>query len=51
MGPDPELDEALVAAARDAVGVDFKLMVDAWRKWSVDAALDRVARFVILAAH
>jgi L-alanine-DL-glutamate epimerase-like enolase superfamily enzyme len=45
MGPDPELDEALVAAARDAVGVDFKLMVDAWRKWSVDAALDRVARF------
>jgi len=45
MGPDLELDEALVAAAREALGPDVDLMVDAGRAWDVDAALARVERF------
>ena len=42
MGPDPGLDEALVAAARDALGPEIDLMVDAGRAWDVGAALERV---------
>ena len=45
MGPDPDLDEALVAAARDALGPDVNLMVDAGRAWNAETALERVARF------
>ena len=45
MGPDPDLDEALVAAARDALGPKIDLMVDAGRAWEVGAALERVERF------
>ena len=45
MGPDPDLDEALVAAARDALGPEIDLMVDAGRAWDVGAALERVERF------
>ena len=45
MGPDPDLDEALVAAARDALGPEIDLMVDAGRAWDVQTALERVERF------
>ena len=45
MGPDLELDEALVAAARETLGPEADLMVDAGRAWDVDAALARVERF------
>lgn len=45
MGPDAALDEALVAAARQALGPDVDLMVDAGRIWDVKAALDRIERF------
>ncbi len=45
MGPDPDLDEALVAAARDALGSEIDLMVDAGRAWDVETALERVERF------
>jgi L-rhamnonate dehydratase len=45
MGPDLELDEALVAAARAALGPDITLMVDAGRSWDLDGALQRVERF------
>ena len=45
MGPDPELDEALVAAARAALGPEATLMVDAGRAWDPGTALERVERF------
>ncbi|NKB69530.1 MAG: mandelate racemase/muconate lactonizing enzyme family protein [Candidatus Latescibacteria bacterium] len=45
MGPDARLDEELVAAARQALGPDIDLMVDAGRAWDIDTALERVARF------
>lgn len=45
MGPDPVLDEALVAAAREAFGPEIDLMVDAGRAWDVDTALARIDRF------
>lgn len=45
MGPDADLDEALVAAARAALGRDVALMVDAGRTWDAETALGRVARF------
>ncbi len=45
MGPDPELDEALVAAAREALGPNNELMVDAGRVWDAQTALERVERF------
>lgn len=45
MGPDAELDEALVAAARQALGPHVKLMVDAGRAWDADTALERAHRF------
>jgi L-rhamnonate dehydratase len=45
MGPDLELDVELVAAAREALGPDLDLMVDAGRAWDVDGALARVERF------
>ena len=45
MGPDIELDEALVAAARQALGPDVDLMVDAGRAWDAANALRRVDRF------
>ena len=41
MGPDLDLDVALVAAARDALGPDIDLMVDAGRAWTADQALAR----------
>ncbi|MEW6752274.1 MAG: mandelate racemase/muconate lactonizing enzyme family protein [Candidatus Latescibacterota bacterium] len=45
MGPDLGLDEALVAAARRALGSGVELMVDAGRAWDVEAALLRVRHF------
>ncbi|MCZ6676534.1 MAG: mandelate racemase/muconate lactonizing enzyme family protein [Candidatus Poribacteria bacterium] len=45
MGPDADLDEALVAAARDALGPEVDLMVDAGRAWDAQTALARVERF------
>ena len=45
MGPDPDLDEALVAAARQGLGPTVDLMVDAGRAWALPAALERVDRF------
>ena len=45
MGPDPHLDEELVAAARQALGDDILLMVDAGRAWNLDPALERSERF------
>lgn len=45
MGPDPALDEALVAAARAALGPEVDLMVDAGRAWVAQTALERVGRF------
>jgi len=46
MGPDADLDEALVASARDAMGPDAMLMVDAGRAWDAETALSRAERFV-----
>jgi len=45
MGPDADLDEALVASAREALGTEVDLMVDAGRAWDAETALERVARF------
>ena len=45
MGPDAELDEALVAAAREALDEDAHLMVDAGRAWDVETAIERAERF------
>ncbi len=45
MGPDIELDEALVAAARQALGDGVDLMVDAGRAWDAATAMRRVDRF------
>jgi len=45
MGPDPVLDEALVAAAREALGPEVDLMVDAGRAWDAETALERIDRF------
>ena len=45
MGPDPDLDEALVAAARESLGPEIALMVDAGRAWDTETALNRVERF------
>ena len=45
MGSDPQLDEELVAAAREALGSEINLMVDAGRAWNVRTALERVALF------
>ncbi len=43
MGPDIALDVELVAAAREALGPDLELMVDAGRAWRADEAMARVA--------
>lgn len=45
MGPDPDLDEALVAAARSALGPNVELMIDAGRAWDTETALVRAERF------
>ena len=45
MGPDPALDAALVKAARDALGPEVELMVDAGRVWDVETALSRAELF------
>ncbi|MFT5367685.1 MAG: L-rhamnonate dehydratase [Candidatus Latescibacterota bacterium] len=45
MGPDADIDEALVASARDALGEGVDLMVDAGRAWNAETALGRVERF------
>ena len=45
MGPDPILDEELVAAARDALADNGTLMVDAGRAWDLETALERVHLF------
>ena len=45
MGPDLEVDVALVAAARQALGPEVELMVDAGRVWDTAAALERIERF------
>ena len=41
MGLDPVLDESLVASARDALGPEIDLMVDAGRVWDVETACSR----------
>ena len=45
MGPDAALDEALVAAARQALGAEVELMVDAGRAWDAETALERAKLF------
>ena len=45
MGPDASLDEELVAAARDALGSEVHLMVDAGRAWDAETALSRSELF------
>ncbi len=45
MGPDPTLDVALVEAARNALGPEVELMVDAGRVWDVETALSRAELF------
>ncbi|MDA0337700.1 MAG: mandelate racemase/muconate lactonizing enzyme family protein [bacterium] len=45
MGPDLNLDVELVAAARQALGEDVGLMVDAGRAWTVTEAMKRAERF------
>jgi L-rhamnonate dehydratase len=45
MGPDADIDEALVASAREALGPGVDLMVDAGRAWDAQTALARVERF------
>jgi L-alanine-DL-glutamate epimerase-like enolase superfamily enzyme len=45
MGPDAELDAELVAAARQALGPEASLMVDAGRAWDADTALARIECF------
>lgn len=45
MGPDLALDIELVAAARQALGPDVGLMVDAGRAWNADQALLRAEAF------
>ena len=45
MGQDPDLDQELVAAARQALGAEVDLMVDAGRAWDGETALARISRF------
>lgn len=45
MGKDAALDEELVAAARQALGPQVELMVDAGRAWDADTALGRAECF------
>ena len=45
MGPDLALDVELVAAAREALGDDVGLMVDAGRVWTAVEAMKRAERF------
>lgn len=45
MGKDAGLDVELVAAARQALGAQVELMVDAGRVWDADTALDRAEAF------
>ena len=45
MGSDPGLDQALVAAARSALGDTVELMVDAGRVWNAETALARAELF------
>ena len=45
MGPDVALDAELVAAARQALGPQVELMVDAGRAWDADTALERAELF------
>ena len=44
IGADAAFDEELVAAAREALGPETLLMIDAGRAWDVDTALRRVER-------
>lgn len=45
MGADSEFDEALVAAARDTLGDDIDLMIDAGRAWDAKTAAARARMF------
>ena len=45
MGPDAALDAELVAAARQALGSEVELMVDAGRAWDAETALGRAELF------
>ena len=45
MGPDASLDVRLVEAARQALGPDIQLMVDAGRAWDADTAFARACAF------
>ncbi len=45
IGPDPEVDVAHVQAAREAVGDDRSLMVDAGHAWDWETALGRTELF------
>jgi L-alanine-DL-glutamate epimerase-like enolase superfamily enzyme len=44
-GQSAEESEALVAALREAVGPDIRLMIDCGMHWTVDEALERARRF------
>lgn len=45
MGPDPSLDVNLVDAARQALGADIQLMIDAGRAWDAETAFARACAF------
>jgi len=45
MGPDPEFDEALVRAIRQAVGNKVDVLIDGGLAWDAKTAMDRVKRF------
>jgi L-rhamnonate dehydratase len=45
MGPDPELDEALVRGIREAVGSDVDVCIDAGLAWDAKTAIQRCQLF------
>lgn len=45
IGPDPELDEALVRAIREAVGPDVDVCIDAGQAWDATTAISRSRLF------
>jgi L-alanine-DL-glutamate epimerase-like enolase superfamily enzyme len=51
LGPDPDLDEKIVATLRAAIGPDISLLIDGGMAWSVDAALNRAQRFAPFDLH
>jgi L-rhamnonate dehydratase len=51
LGPDPELDEQIVANLRAAIGPDIALLIDGGMAWSMDEALDRARRLAKFDLH